>query len=97
VTEVVVTLLSVPHVAPEQPVPESDQVTPLFCESFCTEALKLAVVETCTESDPGLTKTEIGSGAAVTVIVADADFVPSATEVAFIVTVAGAGTDVGPV
>lgn len=23
-----------PHVAPEQPAPESDQVTPLFCASF---------------------------------------------------------------
>ena len=90
-------MLSVPQVAPEQPVPESDHVTPLFSESFCTEALKLAVVETCTESDPGLTETEIGSGAAVTVIVADADFVPSATEVAFIVTVAGVGTDAGAV
>jgi hypothetical protein len=25
---------SEPQAAPEQPVPESDQVTPLFCESF---------------------------------------------------------------
>jgi len=40
---------------------------------------------------------EIGSGAAVTVIVADADFVPSATAVAFSVTVAGVGTDAGAV
>jgi hypothetical protein len=90
-------LLSVPQVAPEHPAPESDQVTPLFCESFCNVALKLAVEETCTESDPGLTETEIGSGAAVTVIVADADFVPSATEVAFSVTVDGVGTDAGAV
>jgi hypothetical protein len=94
---VVVTFVSVPHVAPEQPVPESDHVTPLFCESFCNVAVKPAVVETCTESDPGLTETEIGSGAAVTVIVADADFVLSATEVAFSVTVAGVGTDAGAV
>ena len=93
----VVTFVSVPHVAPEQPVPESDHVTPLFCESFCNVAVKPAVVETCTESDPGLTETEIGSGAAVTVIVADADFVLSATEVAFSVTVAGVGTDAGAV
>jgi hypothetical protein len=90
---VVVTFVSVPHVAPEQPVPESDHVTPLFCESFWTEALKFAAVETCTESDVGLTDTEIGGGPAVIVNVAVADLVPSATDVAFSVTVAGDGTD----
>ena len=93
----VVTFVSVPHVAPEQPVPEIDHVTPLFCESFCTAAVKAAVVETCTDVERGLTPTEIGSGAAVTVIVADADFVPSVTEVAFRVTVTGVGTDAGAV
>jgi hypothetical protein len=41
-----------------------------------------------------LTETEI-AGAAVTVMVAMADFVPSATEVAVSVTVAGAGTLAG--
>jgi hypothetical protein len=97
VTDVVVTFVSVPHVAPEQPVPESDHVTPLFCESFCSVAVKAAVVDTCTDDERGLTLTEIGSGAAVTVIVAVADFVPSATEVAFNVTVAGVGTDAGAV
>ena len=91
------TLVNVPQVAPAQPVPKRDHVTPLFCESFCTVALKFAVVETCTESDVGLTPTEIGSGTAVTVIVADADFVPSATDVAFSATVAGAGTNAGAV
>jgi hypothetical protein len=95
VADVIVTFVSVPHVAPEQPVPESDHVTPLFCESFCNVAVKAAVVETCTDVEVGLTPTEIGNGAAVTVIVADADFVPSATEVAFIVTVAGDGTAAG--
>jgi hypothetical protein len=94
---VVVTFVSAPHVAPEQPVPESDHVTPLFCESFCNVAVKAAVVDTCTDVDVGLTPTEIGGGAAVTVIVADDDFVPSATDVAFIVTVAGAGTAAGAV
>jgi len=34
VAEVVVTLVSVPQDAPEHPLPESDQVTPLFCVSF---------------------------------------------------------------
>jgi len=97
VTEVLVTFASVPHVAPEQPLPESDHVTPLFCESFCTVAVKPAVVKTCTGVDVGLTETEIGAGAAVTVMVADADFVPSATDVAFSVTVAGVGTAEGAV
>ena len=91
----VVTLVSVPQVAPEQPVPESDHVTPLFCESFCNVAVKAAVVDTCTDVERGLTPTEIGNGAAVTEIVADADFVASATDVAFSVTVARAGTDAG--
>jgi hypothetical protein len=97
VADVVVTFVSVPQLAPEQPVPESDHVTPLFCESFCNVAVKAAVVDTCTDVEIGLTPTEIGNGAAVTVIVAVPNFVPSATEVAFIVTVAGAGTDVGAV
>ena len=40
VTEVVVTLVSVPHVAPLHPVPESDQVTPLAPVSFVKVAVK---------------------------------------------------------
>jgi hypothetical protein len=92
VAEVAVTLVKVPQAAPEHPAPETDQVTPLFCESFCTEALKLAAVETCTEVDVGLTATEIGSGAALMVIVEVADLVASATEVAVSVTVGGVGT-----
>jgi len=95
VTEVVVTLLSVPHVAPEHPGPETDQVTPLFCESFCTEAVKLAAVETCTDADAGAIETEIGGGVAVMVMMADADLEPSAIEVAVSVTVGGAGTLAG--
>jgi hypothetical protein len=73
VTEVVVTLLSVPHVVPVHAGPETDQVTPLFCESFCTETVKLAAVETCTEVDAGAIETEIGGGVAVMVMMADAD------------------------
>ena len=94
-TDVAVTLLSVPHVAPEQPAPETDQVTPLFCESFCTEAVKLAVVETCTEADAGVMETDVGGGVAVMVMMADADLEPSAIEVAVSVTVGGAGTLAG--
>ncbi len=93
-TEVVVTLVSVPQAAPEHPAPERAQVTPLFCESFCTEAVKLATVETCTEVDVGLMETAMG-GAAVRVMIADADFEPSATEVAVSVTVGGVGTVAG--
>jgi hypothetical protein len=45
-----------------------------------------------------VTLTPVGGGpAAVTVIVADADFVPSLTDVAVSVTVAGLGTVAGPV
>ena len=96
-TDVAVTLLSVPHVAPEQPVPETDQVTPLFCESFCTEAVKLAVVETCTEVVAGLTDTEMGSGAEVMVTLAALDFMASVTDVAVMLTVADDGTLAGAV
>ena len=60
-------------------------------------AAKAAVDDTCRDVEVGFTPTEIGNGTAVTVIVADADFVPSATEVAFSVTVAGDGTDAGAV
>jgi hypothetical protein len=97
VADVVVTLVSVPHVAPEHPAPERDQVTPLFCESFCTEAVKLADVETCTEVEVGLTETTMGRAAAVIVTVAVFDFVGSETEVALIVTEAGEGTLAGAV
>jgi len=97
VTDVAVTLLSVPHVAPEQPAPETDQVTPLFCESFCTEAVKLAVVETCTEVVAGLTDTEMGSGAEVMVTLAALDFMASVTDVAVMLTVADDGTLAGAV
>jgi hypothetical protein len=71
------------------------QLTPLFCESFCTEAVKLAVVETWTDVDVGLTETEIGGGAVVMVIAAEADIVPLATDVAVSVTLAGVGAVAG--
>jgi len=91
----VVTLVSVPQAAPEQPVPESDQVTPLFCESFCKVAEKLAVAETCTEVEDGLIATEIGGATLVTVIADDPDLVVSAMEVALRVTEAGFGAVAG--
>jgi hypothetical protein len=70
-------------------------MTPLLCESFCTEALKFPAVDTCTEADAGLTETEMGSGVAVTVMAAATVFVPSATDVAVSMTVAGFGTAAG--
>src|SRR5260370_29077880 len=51
---------SVPQAAPLQPVPESVQITPLFCESFCTVAVNGCVVLTATEAVDGATLTEIG-------------------------------------
>jgi hypothetical protein len=57
---VLVTLVSVPQAVPEHPVPERAQVTPLFCESFCTEAVKLPEVDTCRVVDAGLMETTMG-------------------------------------
>ena len=88
-------LVRVPQAAPVHPVPDNDQVTPLFCVSFCTWAVNGAVKETCTEAAGGRTATEIGAGAALMVIVEEPDLVASATEVAFKVTVAGFGTVAG--
>ena len=88
-------MVSVPQVAPEHPAPDRDQITPLFWESFCTDAAKFVDVDVCSDAVGGFTETEIGAGAAVTVIVAAADFVASLTDVAFNVTVAGAGTAAG--
>ena len=38
--------VKVPQVEPEQPEPERVQVTPLLAGSFCTKAVKFAVVDT---------------------------------------------------
>ena len=84
----------VPHAAPVQPAPERTQVTPLFCESLETLALKLAVCPACTEAVAGVTATEIG---AVIVTVAEELLLASATAVAVTVTVAGAGMLAGAV
>jgi hypothetical protein len=43
VTDVVVTFVSVPHVAPLHPVPETDQVTPLLPVSLVSVAVKFCV------------------------------------------------------
>ena len=96
-TDEVVSLESVPQAAPEQPEPDSVQVTPWSAESFCTEAVKFAVVETCTVAEVGLMETEMGGGAAVTVMAAEADSEGSETEVAVRVTEGGVGVASGAV
>jgi hypothetical protein len=78
----------VPQVGPLHPVPLRVQFTPLFCESFETIAVNVCVLPVCTVAEVGATATETP---AEIVIVAGADFVVSATDVAVIVTVAGVG------
>lgn len=87
---------NVPQVAPEQPVPVSVQVTPLFCGSFVTVAETLRVCPICTEAVTGLTAI-VSGGAGVIVIVTAVVLVLSATDCAVAVTVAGAGTAAGAV
>src|SRR5260221_370848 len=82
----------VPHVAPLQPVPVSVHVTPLFCVSFVTVAVKFWVLLTLTVAAVGARAT---ATAAVTVMDAFDVFVVSPTDVAFRVTAAGLGTLAG--
>jgi hypothetical protein len=88
---------SVPHITLLQPIPESVQFTPLFCESFCTVAVKLWLPLVGTLTGTGDTVTTMAAGAAARVIVAAADLVPSETEAAFSVIVAVLGTLSGAV
>jgi len=85
----------VPQAAPVHPAPVTVQVTPWPAVSPVTVAVKACVPFTVTLAVVSDKVTEIGAAAAVTVIVADADFVVSATDVAFNVTVAGFGTAAG--
>ena len=85
---------NVPQAAPLHPAPASVQVTPLFCASLETVAVKFCGWPTCTLAVVGATETDTG---AVTVIAAAAVLLPSATEVAVIVTAAGAGALAGAV
>lgn len=88
----------IPQVAAVQPVPDSAQVTPWFAESPVTVAVKLEVPLTTTIAVVCESETATPAVApAVIVIVAAADFVPSVTDVAVIVTVAGLGTVPGAV
>jgi len=95
VTEVAVALLKVPQLAPAQPDPAKDHVTPLFCESLVTDAVNAAVpMPACRLELPGEIDTET-TGLAVIVMAAAALFVPSEIEVAVSVTSAGFGTALG--
>jgi hypothetical protein len=88
---------TVPQVAPLQVAPESVQMTPLFWVSFCTVAVKVCVTPPVARlAVVGDTVTTIAGGA-VTVMRAAADFVPSVTEVALRVIVAGLGSVAGAV
>ena len=87
---------SVPQAAPLQPEPERAQLTPLFCGSFCTVAVKVCDCPVCTDALVGETLTLIGGGVVI-VIVAAAVLVLSATDVAVTVTVAGLGAVGGAV
>jgi hypothetical protein len=88
---------SVPHAAPLQPEPDRVQVTPLFCGSFCTVAVKACDCPVCTDALVGDTLMPTGGGGAVTLMVAVAVLVASATEVAVSMIVAGFGAVVGAV
>ena len=88
---------SVPQTFSLQLAPKSTQVTPLFCESFWIVAVKFWLPPVGTLTDGGDTVTTIAPGAAVTVIVAAADLLPSATDVALSVTSGGEGTLAGAV
>ena len=96
-TELVVTPLSVPHDVPLQPAPDRDQVTPLLWGSFVSVAANALVpMPACTLAVAGETVTTIAD-AALRVMVAVFDFVPSRLEVAVSVTVAGLGSVAGAV
>jgi len=94
---VVVTFVSVPQAAPEQPLPKTLQLTPLFAESFCTVAVKPVDCDTCTDVEVGFTVTEIGGRSAAMVMVAEADLVLSPIDVALTMTDAGLGAFAGAV
>jgi hypothetical protein len=90
----VVAGLKLPHCALPQ---VTDQVTPAFALSLATVAVKAALVAAATEAGGLLSVTVIGALGVEMVMVAEADFVESVTEVAVIATVAGLGAEVGAV
>jgi hypothetical protein len=96
-TVVFVMLERLPHTVPVHAALAKLQVTPRFCESFCTVAVRVKTAPVPTDTDPGSTLTEIACDAAVTVTCADPDLLVSACDTAVTVTVAGPGTLPGAV
>jgi hypothetical protein len=90
----VVVGLKLPHWALLQ---VTDQVTPAFAPSFATVAVKAALVVAAREAGGLLSVTVMGALGAVMVMVAEAVFVESVTEVAVTDTVAGLGAEAGAV
>jgi hypothetical protein len=88
---------SLPQFFPLQPEPKRVQVTPLFCESFCTVAVKFCDFFTRTLAFTGRMLTLKGPAPGMTVIVADADLVWSDTDTAVRVTLEGLGAEAGAV
>jgi hypothetical protein len=89
---------TVPHAAPLHPVPDTVHITPLFALSLVTVAVKFCAAPTTTPAVVCESVTAItGAGPAVTVMVADADLVPSETEVTVSVIAGGVGTLAGAV
>ena len=86
--------MKLPHCALPQ---VTDQVTPAFAVSFATVAVKPVLVVAAREAGGLLSVTVMGALGAEMVMVAEADFVESVTEVAVIATVAGLGAVVGAV
>jgi hypothetical protein len=90
-------LVRVPQLPAEQPEPERVQVTPLLAGSFWTVAENGADCETWTGELGGLTATEIAGGAALMVIVEEADLAEFETDTAIKETVEEVGTVPGAV
>jgi hypothetical protein len=95
VADVVVELVNVPQLDPEQPLPDADQVTPAFPTSFCTVAVTASACVAVKPPRFGEIVTLTLPTEGVTVIVALAFFVLSETDVAVSVTAAGLGTLLG--
>src|ERR1700747_643008 len=89
--EVVVTLVNVPQLDPEQPVPDADHVTPAPRASFSTVAVTGSVSVMVRPPRLGDMLTLRVAEVPVTVMVAEALLVVFETEVAVSLTVAGFG------
>jgi hypothetical protein len=90
-----VVLFRVPQAALVQPAPERLQVTAWLAAAGLTVAVNCCVPVIWSVATVGETETPVGAG--MSVIVAEADLLLSAAEVALRVSVAGLGTFAGAV